>query len=119
MLVNVSTQSRCIVTQLTPALPVGGMFATNVTIQCNCSDGDTALQPIRWFDPARHILNDTAHRSYVPGTPYFDRIPDDTNVVLVIPTLSDSYAGTYTCLVENVRYPPRLPNATVTLTTGK
>ena len=113
-----SAQSKCIVTQLNSgdAIPAGGMFATNVTIQCNCSDGGTPLQPIRWFDPDEDRLLGTNHRRYVAGTPYFDRRPDDTNVVLVIPTLTDFFDGTYTCGVGN-NYPPGAPNTTITLAT--
>ena len=108
MLVNVTAQRRCIVTSLSSGV-------VNVTIQCNCSDGGTALQPIRWFNPNGIRLLGTVHRRYVAGTPYFDRRPDDTNVVLVIPTLNATFAGIYTCGVGNT-YPPGPPNGTITLT---
>ena len=109
MLVNVSAQRRCIVT------PLSSIGVENVIIHCNCSDGGAPLQPIRWFDPDEDRIVGTAHRRYVAGTPYFERRPDDTNVVLVIPTLNATYAGTYTCGVGNI-FPPGPPNGTVNLT---
>ena len=119
--VDVSAQGTCTVTPLNPITltAAGGVLVDgteNVTIQCNCSDDVGAvLQPIRWFDPDGTRVLGTGHRRYVTGTPYFDRRPDDTNVVLVIPTFNDSYDGTYTCGVRN-SYPPGAPNATVNFT---
>ena len=121
--IDVSAQGTCTVTPLNPITltAAGGVLVDgteNVMIQCNCSDDVGAvLQPIRWFDLKGNIILTTAHRRYVTGTPYFDKRPDDTNVVLVIPTFNDSYDGTYTCGVGN-DYPPGALNATVNLTIG-
>ena len=122
-MVDVSAQGTCTVTPLNPITltAAGGVLVDgteNVTIQCNCSDGvGGVLQPIRWYDPDVTRLVATIHRKYVTGTPYMDRRPDDTNVVLVIPTFSNSYDGTYLCGVGNT-YPPGVPNATILLTIG-
>ena len=121
--IDVSAQGTCTVTPLNPITltAAGGVLVdgtVNVMIQCNCSDDVGAvLQPIRWFDPHGTRLVTTRHKQYVAGTPYIDRRPDDTNNVLVIPTFSDSYDGTYTCGIGNT-YPPGAPNATILLTIG-
>ena len=97
----------------------GGVLAigtVNVTIQCNnCG----ALSRIRWYDPdGNRLVDPDANSGYVPGTPYFSRVGGvDDNIILVIPTLTDSYDGKYTC-GERVSEGqlPGVPNATVVLT---
>ena len=97
----------------------GGILAigtVNVTIQCNnCG----ALSRIRWYDPdGNRLVDPDAHNGYVPGTPYYTRVDGvDDNIILVIPTFTDSYDGKYTC-GERVSQGqlPGVPNATVVLT---
>ena len=121
---DVSAQGRCTITPINPTTLTagGGVLAIgteNAMIQCNCTNDDsTVINEVRWyyFNGTRLIAN--THSRYVAGTPYFRREPDDTNVVLVIPTFNDSYDGTYYCGEKVNRGPPGPPNAVVILTVG-
>ena len=92
-----------------------------MTIQCNnCTDGNVTLDRVRWYDPGRTRLVATNHNSYVSGTPYFTRVNNaDNDIMLVIPTFNDAYDGMYTCgerVAEGQL--PGPPNAVITLTIG-
>ena len=122
--VDVSAQDSCTVTPLNPitltatggALPIGAM---NVMIQCNCTnDNGTVVDPIRWYDTAGTRLVSSDHIQFNANVPHFTRVDDGyTHAILVIPTLNDSYDGTYTCGKKVKKgLPPGQPNATVNLT---
>ena len=121
-MVDVSAQGGCAITAINPTTltDAGGVLTSgtvNVTIQCNCTDdNDTVIDPVRWYDPdGTRLLVDT-NNSYVAGTPYYRRAPDDTNILLVIPTFNGSYDGTYTCGRRSGSLPVGAPNATVEFT---
>ena len=123
-MVDVSAQGGCTITTINPTnlTTAGGVLAigtVNVTIQCNCTDDDdTIVDPVRWYDPdGTRLLVDTNSR-YVAGTPYYRRAPDDTNIILVIPTFNDSYDGIYACGGRVSRGLPGPPNGAVYLTIG-
>ena len=117
--VDVSAQGGCTITVMNPTTltTAGGVLAigtVNVTIMCN-DCGNVKL--VRWYDPDGTRLLLSTHNRYVAGTPYYRKEPDDTNVVLVIPTFNDSYDGTYTCGERvGVNKLPGPPNAVVNLT---
>ena len=121
-MVDVSAQGGCTITPINPTTltTAGGVLASgteNVTIQCNCTNDDgTVVNEVRWYysDGTRLLAN--THNKYVAGTPYFRREPDDTNIVLVIPTFNDSYDDTYICGERMNRGPHGSPNAHVALT---
>ena len=120
--VDVSAQGGCTITSINPTTltAAGGVLASgtvNVTIQCNCTDDDGMVaDSVRWYDPDGTRLLVNTQKYYVAGTPYFRRAPDDTNIILVIPTFNDSYDGTYTCGRRSGSLPVGAPNATVELT---
>ena len=77
----------------------------NVRILCNCteSDGD-AVSTVRWYDPDGNRLISSLNNRFDASVPHFTRVGgdsgsnvDDSNVILVIPTFTDSNNGTYTC----------------------
>ena len=121
-MVDVSAQGGCTITPINPTTltAAGGVLASgteNVIIRCNCADDDgMVVGRVRWYDPDGTRLLDSVNNDYVTGTPYFRRAPDDTNILLVIPTFNDSYDGTYTCGGRVNRSPPGPPNAAVILT---
>ena len=122
---NVSAQGGCTITPINPTTltTAGGVLASgtvNVMILCgNCTDdGGIVVNSVRWYEPNGTRLLSSTNNRYVAGTPYFRREPDDTNIVLVIPTFNDSYDGTYTCGERVNRGPPGPPNAVVVLTVG-
>ena len=101
--VDVSAQS-CTVTPQNPttltaaggALPNGTM---NVMIQCNCTnDYGTVVGVVRWYDPdGTRLVADTNYQ-FDANTPHFTRVDgSNTHVILVIPTFTDYYDGTYKC----------------------
>ena len=120
--VDVSAQSGCTITPINPTTltTAGGVLASgtvNVMIQCNCTNDDSAVvNSVRWYDPDGTRLLSSTHNRYVAGNPYYSREPDDTNIVLVIPTFNDSYNGIYTCERRSGSLPVRAPNATIELT---
>ena len=121
---DVSAQGGCIITPINPTTltTAGGVLAggtENVMIQCNCTNNDgTLVDPVRWYDPDGTKLLVNTHYYHVAGTPYYSRQPDNTNIVLVIPTFNDSYDGMYTCGKRVNIGPPGPPNAVVFLTIG-
>ena len=124
--VDVSAQSGCTITPINPTTltAAGGVLTNgteNVMIQCNnCTDGDSTLNRVRWYDPDGTRLVWPNHPNYIPGTPHFTKVDDANNdIILVIPTFNDSYVGTYTCgdRVAEGRLPGP-PNAVATLTIG-
>ena len=104
--VDVSAQGSCTVTPINPTtltaaggvLPIG---TENVMIWCNCSDDyGTVFTTVRWHDPGGILVDRIGPGDDIPSTPYFTRPSDhnnNRNVILVIPTFSDSYDGNYTC----------------------
>ena len=119
--VDVSAQDRCTITPINPTTltAAGGVLASgteNVMIQCNCTGNDGTLARIRWYDPDGTRLLVNTHKSYIAGTSYYRRVPDDTNIILVIPTFDNSYNGMYTCGRRSHSLPVGAPNATVELT---
>ena len=123
--VDVSAQNCTIIpVDPTTLTATGGVLAIgtmNVMIQCNnCLDGGKPLTRVRWYDPGRTRLLRAVNSDYVPGTPYFTRVGNaDNDIILVIPTFNDSYDGTYTCggRVDQGQL-PGLPNASVSLSIG-
>ena len=122
---NVSAQGGCTITPINPTTltAAGGVLASgteNVMIKCNCTDDDDGMvvDPVRWYDPDGTRLFTSSSNRYVPGTPYYRRAPDDTIIILVIPTFNDFYDGTYTCGRKVNYYPPGAPNAIINLTIG-
>ena len=125
-MVDVSAQDSCTVTPINPTtltaaggvLPIG---TENVMIRCNCSDvNGTKIAIVRWFDSNENRPPRFGSNNYIPGAPHFTRVGNDNcNVILVIPTLNDSYDGNYTC---GRRIPGnnslQLPTTTVSLTIG-
>jgi len=95
--VDISTQSSCTVTPISPPTLTagGGVLASgteNVTFQCNCSIG---APNARWYDPNGDLVHLATSNRYVAGSPY--HVDGDNNATLVIPTFNDLYDGTYTC----------------------
>ena len=91
----------------------------NVTIQCSCTDDDgTVVDPVRWYDPAGTRLVSSGHIRFDASVPHFTRVNDGyTHAILVIPTLNDSYDGTYTCGKKVKKgLLPGPPNGTIDLT---
>ena len=93
------------------ALPSG---TEDVRFHCSCSrnNGSTARNT-RWFDTNMNRLSTT-----VTNAPYHILQSSGTEATLIIPTFTESYAGTYTCggnFVSN----PQPPTANVTLTICK
>ena len=123
-MVDVSAQGSCTITPLNPtiltatggALPNGTM---NVMIQCNCTTDDgTVVHHVRWYDPDGTRLVTPGHGRFDASAPHFTKVDDsDTHVILVIPTLTDSYNGTYTCGNRDSEKDglPGSPNVDVTL----
>ena len=99
------------------ALPNGTM---NVMIQCNCTNDDgTVVDLVKWYDPDGIRLVADRNARFDASVPHITRVNDsDTHVILVIPTVTDSYDGTYTCgnRVGESDGGPGLPNVAVTLT---
>ena len=107
----------------------GGTIANetmNVRILCNCteSNGD-AVSLVRWYDPNGNRLVSARNTEVFDGSvPHFTRVGgdfgdniDNNNVILVIPTFTDSYDGTYTCGREVDNFANiGSPTAAVTLT---
>ena len=109
-MVDVSAQGSCTITPLSPttltatggAIPSGTM---DVRIRCNCTQSDgTAVSIVRWYDPAGTRLVSARSGAFNPNVPHFTRVNGDTgdtvdnsNIILVIPTFTDSYDGRYTC----------------------
>ena len=122
--VDVSAQGGCTITPINPTTltAAGGVLANgtvNVMMQCNCTDDDgMVVERVRWYDPDGTRIYLSTNDDYVAGTPYYRRAPDDTNIILVIPTFNDSFDGTYTCEGRVIRGPPGPPNGAVSLTIG-
>ena len=123
-MVDVSAQGGCTITPINPTTltATGGVLASgtmNVTIRCNsCTNDYGTLDRVRWYDPYGNRLPRPANNHYVPGAPYFLKVDDgNDDIILVIPTFNDSYDGAYTC-GERVNYGllPGPPNAVVNLT---
>ena len=120
-MVDVSAQGECTITPINPTTltAAGGVLASgteNVMIKCNCTDDNgTVTDIIRWYDPDNNRLLGSTNSRYAAGTPYYRRAPDDTNIILVIPTFNDSYDGIYTCGRKQNIGPPWPPNAAVIL----
>ena len=123
-MVDVSAQGSCTITPLNPttltatggALPNGTM---NVMIQCNCTNNDgTVVDRVKWYDPDGIRLVADRHNRFNASVPHITRVNgSDTHVILVIPTLNDSYDGTYTCGKKVKKgLLPGPPNGTVDLT---
>ena len=132
-MVDVSAQS-CTITPLNPSTltATGGAInygTTNVRIRCRCTESDgTAVSIVRWYDPAgTRLVSARNPAEFNANVPYFTRvggdsgnIVDNTNIILVIPTFNDTYAGTYTCgrnAADRTALTP--PTADVTLTSSK
>ena len=106
----------------------GGAIANgtmNVRIQCSCIESNgTAVSRVRWYDPAGTRLVSARSGAFNPNVPHFTRVNGDTgdtvdnsNIILVIPTFTDSYDGRYTCgrdAADRSALTP--PTADVTLT---
>ena len=112
-MIDVSAQGNCTFTpinpttvQLTDTDRVSLADGTqNVTITCSCVDGNgTTLPFIRWFNTNKDRLLFSGHKNTSTGAPYFSSSGIrnmGTTATLVIPTLNDSYDGTYTCANGN------------------
>ena len=103
-MVEVSSQGCCTITPLNPTTltATGGALVTgsmNVMIQCNCQNNDgTEVKIVRWYDPDGTRLVSEENGRFDASTPHFTRVNgSDTHVILVIPTFTDSYDGTYKC----------------------
>ena len=91
----------------------------NVTIQCNCTDDNgTVIDIVRWYDPdGTRLVSSQNMDSFNPNVPHFERVNgDNSNIILIIPTFSSPYDGTYTCgrLANNFKE-LESPTAAVTL----
>jgi len=82
--------------------------ANDVTIWCDCGPGT------RWFFPDRRKVRTTTHVLYVPGGPYYMNINPSP---LIIPTFTNSHAGTYTCSRSSL-FPTITPGDNITLQIG-
>ena len=120
--VDVSAQGACTITAVNPTTltAAGGVLANgteNVTIRCNCTDGNgIVVDPVRWYYPTGSKVRHSTRVS--PGQPYRRKDPDEANVLLLIPTFSDFYDGIYTCGMNVARGLPGPPIAAVNLTIG-
>ena len=122
----VLAQGGCIITPVIPTTltATGGVLASgtkNVMIQCNCTDDDgVVVDPVQWYDPDGTRLVNTQNSQYMVGTPYYMSVveSDESNIVLVIPSFTDSYDGIYTCGRRVDSGLPGSPTATVDLTIG-
>ena len=126
-MVDVSAQARCTITPISPTTltAAGGVLPNgteNVMIRCTCSEGDgSVITNARWYGPDNSRISRLRASDDAPNIPYFkradDKIRDNRNIILVIPTFTDSYDGTYTCgrRDDNVGDPPIPPTATVNL----
>ena len=121
-MVDVSAQDQCIVTQRSSytLTATGGALAngtTDVRFHCRCQlDGGISLNA-RWFYPIGTRLN-TLENTAANIFSYFVIENGGREAVLVIPTFTESSAGTYMCARNNPPTPPP-PNANVTLTICK
>ena len=121
-MVDVTAQS-CTITPRNPTTltGAGGVLASgteNVMIHCNCVDGNNmAVGPVRWYDPDGDRLVSSNNNQFNDTVPHFTRAAqnDNRNVILVIPTFTDSYDGTYTCGRRNSDGSLGTPSATITL----
>ena len=129
-MVDVSAQS-CIITPMNPTTltTTGGAILSgtrNVTIRCSCTESDgTAVQIVRWYDPTgTRLFSPRFTAGFNRNVPYFTRVNgdfenpvDETDIILVIPTFTDSFDGMYTCGREaDNRAALTPPTADVTLT---
>jgi len=111
---TVSAQpAGCTITPVNPAtmtatascreLPEG---LKNVTLKCNCMDGNVPMSFVRWFGPNGNTLvmntnvTDGSYIDNIYGSPYV-RVTD-TTATLTIPVFNSSYVGTYTCGSRNL-----------------
>ena len=124
-MVNVSAQDGCTITPINPATltAAGGILPSgtvNVMIQCNCTENDgTLVATVRWYDPAGvRLISLAAGNQFDETVPHFTRIVEmnDTNIILVIPTFTDSYDGVYTCAKRGSNNALETPNAPINLT---
>ena len=125
--VDVSAQASCTITPISPTTltAAGGVLPNgteNVMIRCNCSEDDgSVITYARWYGPNESRINRVRTGDDAPNIPYFkrpdDKIRDNRNIILVIPTFNDSYDGTYTCgrRDSNANDPPLPPTATISL----
>ena len=92
----------------------------NVMIQCNCTNDDgTIVETVKWYDPNGIRLVAEGNDQFDASVPHITRVDSDgTHVILVIPTFTDSYDGTYICgnRVGESDDGPGSPNVAVTLT---
>ena len=125
-MVDVSAQ-RCTITPLNLTATGGAInYGTmNVRIRCSCTESNgNAVSIVRWYDPAgTRLVSAQNTAEFNPNVPHFTRVGgdqgnrDNTNVILVIPTFTDSYDGTYTCgRSADDRTALTPPTADVTLT---
>ena len=109
-MVDVSAQGRCTITPLNPTTlsATGGVITygtVNVRIRCSCTESNgTAVSIVRWYDPAGTILLSSRNGAFDPNVPHFTRVGsdsgnnvDNTDIILVIPTFTDSYDGICPC----------------------
>ena len=98
----------------------------NVRIRCSCTNSNgNAVSVVRWYDPGGiRLISARDTEQFNGDVPHFERVGgdlgdniDNANVILVIPTFTDSYDGRYTCgrAAEN-RTALTPPTADVTLT---
>ena len=95
-------------------------WTMNVRIRCSCteSNGDP-VDPVRWYDPAgTRLVSAQNAAQFNPNAPHFERVDGaNSDILLIIPTFSDSYDGVYTCgRVAASRGALTPPIAIVTLT---
>ena len=82
----------CIVTPLNPTTltTVGGELhygAKNITVQCNCTENDSVVDIVRWYNSDGIRLISPRNSNFNSSDPHFTRVIDydNTNVILVIP----------------------------------
>ena len=118
-----SAQEECTITPLNPTnalTATGGTLGSgieNVMIQCSCTTNNDS-DIVRWYDPDGFQLYNNGSKNFTSGTPHYTRVEgptDNMNVILVIPTLNDTYDGTYYCGIRVNRTTFRAPNASVVL----
>ena len=119
LVVDVSAQN-CTIIPLSPItlINTGGTLVNgtmDVRIQCVCT-GSSGV--VRWFDPSVTIIIGQGHVNYVVGSPYYVR-NSAADALLVIPTFTDSYDGTYNCGIRVADTEFTSPSAAVTLTIGE
>ena len=90
------------------ALPSG---TTDVRFHCTCTRTDGSARPTRWYGTSEERLGTSTNVPHLI-------LNTNTNATLVIPTLTESNAGTYTC-GGNFARDPLPPIATVNLTICK